>query len=503
MSSATGQVPMTAADHFLHRGEANPRTRSSVLSVELLEAPPDWDRFLETFERASRSVARLRQRVVVPSAPTTSPRWVIDPDFDLSYHVRRVALPGNGSHRELLDFAEQLFITPLDLQRPLWRVTLVEGLEGGGAAMISQLSHAITDGVGGVEMFAQVYDLTREGRGLAMPELPVPHDLEPNDLALQGVKELPWRAVGVTRSALGLGLKAVGDPVGAVSGALGYAASLRRVLGAVAQAQPSPLLAGRGIQRRMLTLELDLPGLKAAGKALGGSVNDAYLAAMCGALRRYHEGLGLPVDSLPMAIPVSLRATSDDAGGNRWTGLILAAPIGEADPAARIAAIRQIVATRRDEPALDVMGVVSSLTAMLPDLVVDPLVGAVAPVDVQCSNVMSYPGPTFVAGAQVVAQYGMGPVPGVGMMATMITRLGRAFIGFRYDTASFVDDDLLEKCLREGFAEVLAAGGVIAPLAGTHPVVKKKAARLAPSPKVPAARAASGTRAAATRKRAR
>ncbi|GAA1799323.1 wax ester/triacylglycerol synthase domain-containing protein [Nostocoides veronense] len=489
----TGQVPMTTADHFLHRSEGNPRLRSSYMSVEILDRVPDWERFLQVFESASREVARLRQRVVSPTAPTTAPRWVIDADFDLRYHVRRVRLPGSGSHRELLDFAEQLSMTPLELTRPLWRVTLVEGLDGGAAAMLVQMSHAVSDGMGGIELFGALYDLTRDGRERPVVELPVPHDLEPRDLTIQGVKEAPGRALGFAKSVLGLGIKVASDPVGSVTGAAGYAASLRRVLGAVGEAAPSPLLAGRGLRRRAITLEIDLPTLKAAGKALGGSVNDAYLAAMTGGLRRYHEGLGVPVAHLPLAIPVSLRSEGDTAGGNQWTGLILPAPVGEADPAARIHAIRELVQTRRAEPALDVMGVVSTVTSVLPDLIVDPLLGVVPPADVQCSNVMSYPGPTFIAGAQIVAQYGLGPVPGVGMMAVMITRLGRAFIGVRYDTASFTDDELLERSLTEGFDEVFAAAGVTRPLAGSRPAAKKAAVRLAPAGRAPARKSAAAT----------
>ena len=477
MSSPSGPVPMTAADQLLHRSEGDPRRRSSLLSIELLASAPDWDRVLEGFERASRVIPRLRQRVVIPTAPTTAPRWVIDADFDLRYHMRRVRLPGAGTLRELLDFAEQVYMTPLELSRPLWRVTLVEGLEGGTAALLVQMSHSITDGVGAVEMFGHLYDLTPQGRTVPMPDLPVPVDLEPSDLTVQGVKDLPWRSLSLARTALGVGARAARDPLGTVVGAADYAASLRRVLGAVAEARPSPLLAGRGLQRRMLTLDVDLSMLKAAGSALGGSVNDAYLAAMCGALRRYHEAKGVSLDTLPMAIPVSLRTEKDAAGGNRWTGMTLA------------------------EPALDVLGVFSAVTSFLPDVLVDPLLESVRPADVQCSNVMSYPGPTYIGGAEIVAQYGMGPVPGVGMMTVMITRLGRAFIAVRYDTASFTDGDLLERSLQEGFDEVLGAAGLNRPLAGTRRAEKQAAVRLAPGGRPPARRS-SARRAATTTKKA-
>lgn len=143
-------------DYLMHRGEANPRTRSGIMALELLDGTPDWDRFRTRFENASRRVLRLRQKVVVPTLPTAAPRWVVDPDFNLDFHVRRVRVSGPATLREVLDLAEVILQSPLDISRPLWTATLVEGMADGRAAMLLHVSHAVTDGVGGVEMFAQV-----------------------------------------------------------------------------------------------------------------------------------------------------------------------------------------------------------------------------------------------------------------------------------------------------------------------------------------------------------
>jgi diacylglycerol O-acyltransferase len=102
-----------AVDYLLHRGEANPRTRSGIMAVELLDSSPDWDRFRTRFENASRRVLRLRQKVVVPTLPTAAPRWVIDPDFNLDFHVRRMRVPEPGTLREVFDLAELILQSPL------------------------------------------------------------------------------------------------------------------------------------------------------------------------------------------------------------------------------------------------------------------------------------------------------------------------------------------------------------------------------------------------------
>lgn len=309
-------------DYLMHRGEANPRTRSGIMALELLDGTPDWDRFRTRFENASRRVLRLRQKVVVPTLPTAAPRWVVDPDFNLDFHVRRVRVSGPATLREVLDLAEVILQSPLDISRPLWTATLVEGMADGRAAMLLHVSHAVTDGVGGVEMFAQIYDLERDPPPRSTPPQPIPEDLSPNDLMRRGINHLPIAVVGGVLDALSgavsMAGRAVLEPVSTVSGILGYARSGIRVLNRAAE--PSPLLRRRSLTTRTEAIDIRLADLHKAAKAGGGSINDAYLAGLCGALRRYHEALGVPISTLPMAVPVNLRAEGDAAGGNQFTG---------------------------------------------------------------------------------------------------------------------------------------------------------------------------------------
>ena len=203
---------------------------------------------------------------------------------------------------------------------------------------------------------------------------------------------------------------------------------------------------------------MPLADLRAGAKAVGGSVNDAYLAALCGGLGRYHEALGIPVDTLPLALPVSLRSGDDPASGNRFAGATIAAPMSESDPAERMRLIREQVIARRSEPAIDVIGRLSLVLTILPDAVLLPIAERFTSADIQASNVPSYAQETFLAGAKVERQYGMGPLPGVAMMAVLISRAGTCTVTCRYDTASFAVPDRLEKCLQLGFAEVVELG---------------------------------------------
>src|ERR1700741_5036748 len=201
---------LSPLDYLLHRGESHPATRSAFLNLEILDRPADWGRLREALDRASRVVIRMRQKVVVPALPTTPPRWVVEPDFDLDYHLRRVALPAPGTLRQLLDLAELTLQSPLDTSRALWEAIYVEGLEGGSgfrAALLTKLSHAVTDGLGGIALFEQVYDTERDPAPRPMPPVPVPRDVTGTDLLRDSLR-------GVTSAAAAPGVRLLGRAAG-------------------------------------------------------------------------------------------------------------------------------------------------------------------------------------------------------------------------------------------------------------------------------------------------
>src|ERR1700748_344566 len=235
---------LSPLDYLLHRGESHPSTRSAFLNLEILDQPADWGRLREAMDRASRVVIRMRQKVVIPPLPATPPRWVVDPDFDLDYHLRRVALPAPGTLRQLLDLAEVTLQSPLDTSRALWEAVYVEGLEGGRSALLTKLRHAVTDGLGGLALFEQVYDTEPDPEPRPMPPVPIPRDLTGADLVRESVRNAPVEAFTIGRRLLGqvvgTAVKLVGQPGPTVSGALGFAESARRMLGSP-PAEPSPL----------------------------------------------------------------------------------------------------------------------------------------------------------------------------------------------------------------------------------------------------------------------
>lgn len=452
------------ADYLMHRRETHSHARLGSMGVVFLDTAPDWNRFRVHFEDASRRVPRLRQKVVVPTLPTTAPRWVVDSDFDLNFHVRRMRVPAPGRPREVFDLADEMLRSPMDTSRPLWIATLVEGLADGSSALLFRIGHALTDGIGALEMFAQIPTLERDPPAEPPPPVPPPQNLSPDDLMWEGINRLPRALVRGVRRAVWGALRAAGrvllSPVSALVGGVGYARSVVRVLSR--PVEPSPLLRQRGPVRRSEALDIRLSTLHGAAKAGGGSLNDAYLAALCGALGRYHRALGAPIEALPMAVPVNVRGEADLTDANQVSSVILAAPVGEDDPVARMGKIRAQMTQRRNEPARDVSHSIARLASVLPAALLSAMSSG-GFVDVVASNVPSYRGDIYLAGAKVLRQHGLAAVPGVGMVVVLLSGGDWCNVTINYDRAAVRDGELFARCLREGFDEILALAGQPSP----------------------------------------
>src|SRR4051812_40040198 len=153
---------MSPSEAVMWTVEKDPALRSDFCNVTILDSLPSEDRLRATVERAIVAIPRLVDRVVSPPLRIAAPEWRADPTFEVDYHIRRIAIPEPGSMRDFLDVAQITTAPPLDRSRPLWEFTLVEGLEGGRAALLQRLHHTITDGVGGMRLSLSLVDLERE-----------------------------------------------------------------------------------------------------------------------------------------------------------------------------------------------------------------------------------------------------------------------------------------------------------------------------------------------------
>jgi WS/DGAT/MGAT family acyltransferase len=450
---------LTAFETLMWRSEVNPMLRSTGVVMEVLDSLPDPERVRAAHEWGSRLLAPLRHRVVEDPLRIAAPRWVVDQDFDLDYHLRFVNLPQPGTMRQALDVAQVLAMAPFDRARPLWEAMLVGGLEGGRAVYLLKLHHSMADGQGIVQMLDILHgDSPEPGRARALP-VPAPERTSGTSLAIEALRSAPRR---VLEESLGLGGRIASGAVHArpstVRDALRYAESLGKMLGPP-PAQGSILLEQRSLNRRYGVLEVPLGDLRAAGRACGGTVNDAFVTALVGGMRRYHEHHGIEIGELTLALPISLRKEGDPPGSNRFAGARILAPLGEPDPRTRMRIIGERTAAARAEPAIGFMDALSPLMSRLPAALVGEMTERVTrSIDLQASNIRGLARTAYIAGARVTRTYPFGAAPGPAVMVTLMSYEAVCCIAVTANTAAIPDHEQFLGCLQAGLDEVVALG---------------------------------------------
>jgi len=468
---------MNDSDALLWNIERDPVLRSTITAIAVLDREPDWDRLRERVAHAVDEVPRLRERVIVPPLHLGPPRWVADSGFDLDFHLRRARPPAPGSVRQAFDMAGPTAMAAFDRARPLWEFTLLEGLDDGRAMFVQKIHHSVTDGVGGVRLAMVLVDLEREPVPRAMPHadrssadgqegavvdagrqpgLVEPLLAAPGHAVRAGVRT----ATAVSRLA-GRGLR---QPRSVFRETAHTAAFGARLLKPVTTPM-SPLLRGRGLGRRLDVLDVPMDALHRAAHAADASLNDAFVAAIAGGLRAYHEAHGVAVHELRMTMPINLRADDDPMGGNRFSPARFAVPVMVRDPAERMQAIAARAHVWRDEPALALTDVLAAGLNRLPTTVTTRIFGSMLKgIDFVATNVPGPPIPVYLAGAGVQREYAFAPPSGSAVSFALLSYHDTCGIGINVDTTAVTDPERLTACLQDAFDEILALAPAGAPV---------------------------------------
>jgi WS/DGAT/MGAT family acyltransferase len=457
MTQTTYAARMSDADTVLWKLGADPGLRSTVLTVIELDAVPDPERLRHAVERTIRAVPRFRQRVVPDPLGLATPRWEIDPHFDLDFHVRRVSLP-DGSIDDVLSLGSSMAMQSFDPARPLWEWLFVEGLATGGAAMIGKVHHSVTDGVGGVDMAMNFFDLEATP---VLKVLPEPVGERGADHVLSGALHEAQVLGGAARAGLDAGLRGLKALLTAPRSSLGTVdATARAVVRAMSGGAPlSELMSSRSLSLRFATLQLDLDELRAAAKTNGVKINDIALAATAAGVGDYHRRQGFPVDTLRFSMMVNTRSEAEAAtSGNNFTGVRLELSAGELD-GAMLQGVRAAAVAAANDPIVSVAKPLLGATRRMPLPLTLPLVGAVQrSVDVISSNVPGWPIPVYLGGAKVLRVLPLGPLAGSALNVTLLSHERTVNVGITADPAAVTDVTLLVRCLEDAFARAVALG---------------------------------------------
>ncbi|HEV3229175.1 MAG TPA: wax ester/triacylglycerol synthase family O-acyltransferase [Solirubrobacteraceae bacterium] len=448
--------PMDAS--FLHlEGPMNPM---HVGGVSIFEGPaPLFERLEQMVAGKLGLVPRYRQKVRFVPLGLGRPVWVDDPHFNLSYHLRHTALPGPGSDDQLRRTAARIFAQPLDRNKPLWEIWMVEGLRESRWALLSKVHHCMVDGVAATDLMSVMFE-DDTAQASAGPWEPAP---EPSGAELV-VRTLTRRTLSPSEQ-----LRSVRAAVRAPRASLVQARDLVRGMTSAAWGMrplgSSSLTGPVGPHRTWSWAHLRLSDVKSVRAALGGTVNDVVLTVVSGGLRDLLEARGERVTdrTIRALVPVSVRRPGErGVYNNRVSAMFAELPVGVADPGARLDAVRAQMDGLKQSNQAVAGDVLTSLSGFAPPmlLALGARLAARSPSLGLQTGVTNVPGPQqplHTLGRRLLESYPFVPVIGhVRISIAIFSYDGGLYFGVSADYDSSNDIDILTTGVERSMAELLA-----------------------------------------------
>ncbi len=462
--------PLSGADISSLHAEQGP-IHVHVGGTAIFEGkPPAREEFLAHVERRLNLIPRFRQRVRQPPGSASRPVWEDDPQFDLARHVRQLALAKPGTEAQLAELVGWVMSEPLDFDRPLWQIYLIEGLQGKRFAAISKTHHALVDGIAAVDVGAVILDPDPKGTDLGLPEEPWEANTPgTNEMLISRLTQAQQRAIGFWREGARRALSPAAATVEAGKTARGFI-ELARNSEAV---KPTILNEEIGRDRRVGYATTSLEQVKEAGKRGGGTVNDVILSASAGALRRFFEHRGTPLPKQFVAlVPMSIRGPEDEGQlGNRLTALMVPLPLSEADPGRRLRIIAETTAKLKNSDGARAASMLIEASGWVPPTVnqaLGQMGAALSPVNrmmpqrlpwnMVISNVPGPPMPVYLLGRRLsrIHPYVALSPQRRALSIGVISYDGKLMFGLVGDRDQIPDLDRITEFVDESVAEVLA-----------------------------------------------
>lgn len=437
-------------------------------SVVILDGP--FDEASEQLLAARLpEIPRYRQRVVFSPLNLTHPCWEYDPDFDIRNHIRHVRLDPPGGEKQLVDLSGQVFTSLMDRNRPLWDLTVVDGLEQGRSALILRVHHSMMDGISGIALVKVLFDTTREPRRIEPAPFDPPPLPEPRQVLVEGLaaawSDMAARLLGAQISALRLFQSYVAESPGpSLRGLLETMPELLRPAERLPFNQPCS-----GVRGHCWTT-CSFAEVRAIRAALGGTINDVVLTTAAGAISRYVAAHREPLDKrfARLLVPVNLRAGEDRHGaGNEISMLPLSVPLDVPDPVERMRVITARSNAMKAAHIADVVSLIGTSLGWVPPNLQQTLAGMpflpqpFLMFNMVCTNVPGPMIPLYANGREVLAYYPHVPCGsdvGIGIAVSSYHR--NLHFGVTYDCQAAPDGELFRDFLVESYEELRSAAGV-------------------------------------------
>jgi diacylglycerol O-acyltransferase / wax synthase len=386
---------LSPADRSSLAAEQGP-VNMAVGGVLVFASEIGYERLLERIGSRLHLVPRYRQRLQHAASGITNPVWVDDDHFDIRWHVRVTRLSAPGSDAQLAELVGTEMSRKLDRERPLWEVTLVEGLEGGRNAVLAKMHHALVDGIAAIDIGTVILDPTPEPLDLRPDAEWAPR---PYDRRKHLTRMMTMPALRAQRALIDAAQRALTTDPRRAADDLRKATELMTQLAKTRPAAPmTPLNRGIGPNRSYALQTKRLQTLKDVAKPHGATVNDAILAAVAGMLQVVAPGID------PVAlVPVSVRRSGEE-GGNRFSTVLVDLPTHEPDPIERMRLIHEQMAKLKDSAAVRAGALLVGASGWAPPLVSSALARAMSGVRAFNLVVSNLPGPQqpfYLAGVRL------------------------------------------------------------------------------------------------------
>jgi diacylglycerol O-acyltransferase / wax synthase len=449
---------------FLHL-ERDGTTHMHVASTTLFEGPaPPYVQFRDHIGSRLHLVPRFRQKLRFVPFGQGRPIWVDDPHLNLAYHVRHTSLPEPGSEQQLRVLAARIFSQQLDRSKPLWELWLVEGLKGDRFAIVGKTHHCLVDGISGIDITTVLFDAEREPASSPEPQEPWLPEPEPTEAQVLS-EALVARAVDPRE--VGRGVRRImRGPRRALRRATEGVAAAGAFAWAGIAAPESPFNFDIGPHRRFAWVRASLADMKLVKNELGGTVNDAILAAVTGALGRYmrsrgHATVGLELRAM---VPVSVR-TAEQRGalGNRVSTMMAPLPVWCEDPVRRMQLVRQQMGDLKQSN--QAMG--AALLTQLADFAPPTVAGQAARLqsrqrffNLVITNIPGPQFPLYLMGRRMERVFPMVPLAkNQGVCVGVMSYDGQVNFGLIGDYDGMTDLEDLARDLEHSLSELIEAAG--------------------------------------------
>ncbi len=463
MTADTVQWPgrMNPTDALFWSMDRIPEMRSTIGALVILQGAPSRERVREHFERMSYELVRMRQRVVEVPFALAPPEWVEDPQFDLDYHLRTVAVPQPCDIDQLLEEISPFYSAAFDRERPLWEAYLIEGLGEGRGAVFVKMHHCLTDGVGGARLSESLLGESVEGPHRATVRVAEPRSITPAALVWRAT--LDNLAEGFTTS-----WQLLGSVIASATAPRATWKSLRHTFKTIAgfaqelsvMRADSPLHHQRSLSRRLSTFEMALGDVDKARGQLVATNNDIVLTMVSGAMHRWHTSRGHDARELRAMVPVNLRQSGDVSAGNRLALLAVKLPIGEPNPLRRLRIIQERMGQVKADRRATLYPVLARVMTAMPLAVAERISRQqTRRTNFVCTNV---PGPRrtcYLGGVAIEKIYPYAPLVGDHPVAiALYSYRDTVCVGLDVDPLAMDDLPHFRDALRESYAEVLNVG---------------------------------------------